>query len=105
MENYYYECIYERLQQAVPNAVIRTVLQKRKAEIVQFQSTRSQQLLANNNAAERTEGEQPTVYKVLQMRRRRNELTITALRDPECTTQTTPKDIARILSRYLRGKI
>jgi hypothetical protein len=34
MENYYYECIYERLQQAAPNADTRIVLQKLKAKIV-----------------------------------------------------------------------
>jgi hypothetical protein len=49
MENYYYVCVYERLQQAVPNADTRTVLQKRKAKIVQINITHLQ-LIADNNA-------------------------------------------------------
>jgi len=65
MENDNYECIYGRLQKAAPNADKRTALQKLKAKIVLLHSTRLQQLLADNNAAERIEGEQPTIYNVL----------------------------------------
>jgi hypothetical protein len=36
MENYYYECIYERLQQPAYNADTRTVLQKQKRKLCAF---------------------------------------------------------------------
>jgi hypothetical protein len=59
MENYYYECIYERLKQPAHNADTRTVLQKLKAKIVR--------LLIDINTAEKIEGKKPTMYNVLQM--------------------------------------
>jgi hypothetical protein len=73
MENYYYECIYGRLQQPAHSADTRTVLQKLKAKIVRLHNIRPNQLLIGNNTAERIEGEQPTMYNVLQIQRRRNE--------------------------------
>ena len=87
-----------------PKADTRTVLQKLKAKIVRLHDIRLNQLLIDNNAAERFEGEQPTMYNVLQMRRRRNEPTNTALRDQDGITQTTPRGIARTLVTYLGGK-
>ena len=104
MENFYYQCIYERLQQPAPNAYTRAVLQKLKAKIVRLHNIRLNQLLIDNYATDRTEGEQPTTYNVLQMRRRRTDRTITALRDLEGNTQTTPRGIANTLVNYLRGK-
>jgi hypothetical protein len=80
------------------------VLQHTKAKIVQLYIARLQQILADNNAAERIEGEQPTLYNVLQMRRRRNVRIIIALRDPEGITKTTPRGIARTLATYLMRK-
>ena len=80
------------------------MLQHTKAKIVQLHITRLQQILADNNAAERIEGEKPTLYNVLQMRRRRNVRTIIALREPEGITQTTPRGIARTLATYLMRK-
>jgi hypothetical protein len=97
MENYYYECIYERLQQPAHIADTPTVLQKLKAKIVLIHNIRLNQLLIDNNTAERIEGKKPTMYNVLQMRRSRNERTITALRDQDGITQTTPRGIARTL--------
>jgi hypothetical protein len=97
MENYYYECMYERLHQPAHNADTRTALQKLKAKIVRLHNLRLNQLLTDNNTAERIEGEQPTTYNVLQMRRRRNEQTIMAMRDQDGITKTTPRGIAQTL--------
>jgi glutamate synthase domain-containing protein 2 len=104
MDNNYYECIYERLKQPAHNADTRTVLQKLKAKIVHLHNIRLNQLLNDNNTAERTEGEQPTMYNVLQMRKRRNERNITALRDKEGITQMTTRGIARTLVTYMGEK-
>jgi hypothetical protein len=104
MENYYYECIYEKLQQTAHNADTRTVLQKLKAKTVRLHKIRLNQLLIDNNTAERIEGEQPTMYNVLNMRRRRNKRTITALRDQDGITQTTPRGIAPTLVTYMAEK-
>jgi hypothetical protein len=73
-------------------------------KIVRLHNIRLNQLLIDNNTAERIEGEQPTMYNVLQMRRRRNERTITALRDQDGITQTTPRGIARTLVTYMDEK-
>jgi hypothetical protein len=104
MENYYYECIYESLQQPAHNVDTRSVLQKLKAKIVRLHNIRLNQLPIDNNTAERIEGEQPTMYNILKMRRKRNEPTITALRDQDGITQTTPRGIARTLVTYMCEK-
>jgi hypothetical protein len=71
---------------------------------VRHHNIRLNQLLIDNNIAERIEGEQPTMYNVLLMRRRRNERTITALRDQDGITQTTTRGIARTLVTYMGEK-
>jgi ribosomal protein S19 len=80
------------------------MLQKLKAKIVRLHNIQLNNLLFDNNTAERVEGEKPAMYNVLQMRRRRNERTITALRDQDGITQTTPRGIARTLVTYMGEK-
>jgi hypothetical protein len=72
---------------------------------VRLRNTRLHHLLADNNAAEKIEGEQPTLYHVLQMRRRRLKRTVTALRDPDGITQTTSRGIARPSPHTCREKM
>ena len=54
------------------NADARTVLQKLKAKIVLLHNIRLNQLLINNNTAERIEGEQATMYTNAKEEKREN---------------------------------
>jgi hypothetical protein len=105
MENYYYECIYEILQLPDPDKTPRPVLNSLKAKNVRLQNTKLQRIINDNNQAERIEGEQPTTYNVLQVKKRREERTIYALEDTEGAMQTTPIGIVRTMTTYLKEKI
>jgi hypothetical protein len=70
MVNYYYTCIYEVLQLATPDDTTLPTLNRLKAKLVRLQSVRLQKLFIDSNEADRTEGEKPTLYKVLQMKKK-----------------------------------
>jgi hypothetical protein len=61
--NYYYTRIYEVLQQATPDDTTLPTLNRLKAKHIRLHSVRLQKLLINSNDADRTEREQPTLYK------------------------------------------
>lgn len=64
---------------------------------------RLQKLLVDSNEADKIDGEQPTLYNVLQMKRR-EERTIYGLRFADGVMRTKPTGIARTLTTYLREK-
>jgi hypothetical protein len=79
MENHLYECIYDVLQQSSPSDNL-PVLNRLKAKIVRLHSIRLQEILLDNTKADRIDEEQPSLYHILQMRRRRTQRTIHCLR-------------------------
>jgi hypothetical protein len=104
MVNYYYTCIYEVLQQATPDDTTLPTLNRLKAKLVRLHSVRLQKVLIDSNDADRIEGENPTLYNVLQMQKRREERTIYGLRDTDGVLQTTPRGIAQTLTTHLLEK-
>jgi hypothetical protein len=106
MVNYYsYDtCIYDVLQQATPDDTTLPTLNRLKAKLVRLHSVRLQKLLINSNDVEGIEGENPTLYNVLQMQKRREERTIYGLRDTEGVLQTTLRGIAQTLTTHLPEK-
>jgi hypothetical protein len=99
IENYDYECIYEKLQQTAPNADTSTALQNLKSKVLWLHNTR-----LHNKAKETFEGEQPTMCNILLMRRTSNGRTMNALRDQKDISQTTSRGLARTLIIYLCEK-
>ena len=69
-----------------------------------LQHRKLQAIFLDNDQADRIEGEAPTLYNVLQMKRRRDQRTITALQDSGGDIQTTPAGIARTMTTYLKIK-
>ena len=104
MENFYYTCIYEILRRAAPDGNTLPALNRLKAKLVRLQSVRLQKILLDNDDADRLEGETPTLYNVLQMKRRRNERTTTGLLDEDGRWQTTPRGMAQILITRFRER-
>jgi hypothetical protein len=79
MVNYYYTCIYEVLQQATPDDTTLPTINRLKAKLVRLHSVRLQKVLINSKDTDRIEGENPTLYNVLQMQKRREEKTVYGL--------------------------
>jgi hypothetical protein len=65
-------------------------------------SLKIQKILLDNDEDDRLEGESPTLYTVLQMKRK--ERTITPLQDGGGVIQTTSCETARKMTTYLRNK-
>jgi hypothetical protein len=66
---------------------------------------RLQKLLLDNKEDDRIDGEQPTLYNVLQMTRRKEERTIYRLRNAPGELQTPPSGTAQTMTSYLWEKI
>jgi len=102
MENRYYEFIYDVLQQSGLNDTTLPALNRLTAIILRLHSVRLQTNLMHKNDADRIGGEQPTLYNILQMQRRRTDLTIRCLRNKHGHIQTTPSGIAH--TQFTSGK-
>ena len=104
MENLYFSCIYDLLQGDATHADMCSQLNSLKAKLVNLQHRKLQTILLDTDQAGRIDGEAPSLYNVLQMKRRRDERTITALQDDGGDIQTTPGRIARTMTTYLKNK-
>jgi hypothetical protein len=104
MENFYFSCIYELLQGDATHAATQSQLNRLKAKLVCLQHRNLQKKLLDSDEADRVEGESPSLYTVLRMKRRREERSIPALHDDGGVLQTTPGEIARTMTTHLRNK-
>ena len=69
---------------------------------MRLHSRRLQKILDDKNEADRP-GDQPTIYHVVQTKRRRTEGTIYSLRDGIGHMHTTHSGIAQTLTTFLRN--
>jgi len=103
MENHLYERMYDALQRPGPSDQTLPALNRLKAKIVRLHSRRLQKILDDNNDADRPDGDQSTIYHILQTKRRRAEWTIYCLRDGTGQMHTTPSGTAQTLTTFLRN--
>ena len=103
MENHLYKCIYDVFQRPGTSNQTLPALNRIKAKIVRLHSRRPQTVLDDNNDADRPDGDQPTIYHILQKKRRRVERTIYSLRDGTGQMHTTPSGLAQTLTTFLRN--
>ena len=81
MENHLCRCMYDVLQRPGPSDQTLPALNRLKTKVVRLHSRRLQKILDDNNDADRQDGDQPTIYHILQTNRWRAERTIYCLRD------------------------
>ena len=103
MENHLHECMYDVLQRPGPSDQTVHALSRLKAKIMRLHSRRLQKILDDNIDADRPDEDQPTIYHILQTKRRRAERTIYSLRDGTGQVHTTPSGIAQTLTNFLRN--
>jgi hypothetical protein len=104
MENFYYSCIYEIIKRDNTNTKMRTQLNYFKAKLVKLKHQKLQAITLDTDQADKIEGETPSLYNVLQTKRRREKITVTALQEEGGDKQTTPAGIARTMTTYLKEK-
>jgi len=61
-----------------------------------------QKILEDNSDGDRPDGEQPTIYHIVQTKRRLAEMTIYCLRDEEGQMHITPRGITQTVTTFLR---
>jgi hypothetical protein len=82
---------------------MRAELNNVKAKLAELQHRKLQAIILHTDQADRIEGETPSLYNVLQLKRRREERTMTALQEEGGEIQTTPAGIARTMKNYLKN--
>jgi hypothetical protein len=83
MENHLYECLYDILRGEAPETDKYYTLQIYKAKIVNLHSRKRAKILLDTNAHNKMEDEGPTLYHVVQQRRRRELREIREIQDTD----------------------
>jgi hypothetical protein len=104
MENFYYECLNDILREANIHGANILALNHIKAKIVKLHSTRLQTSFLDTTEADQLAAEQPTLFQLIQMQKRRTARTVRSVRDDIGFIQTSPKGIALAFTTFLRAK-
>jgi hypothetical protein len=105
MENHLYECLYDILKANIPEADKLPALQKHKAKIVQLHARRRAKILHDTHTRDRMDDEDPTLYHVLRLHKRRDTREIQQMQDTDGTTHAKFRDIAATFVKHLAQKI
>ena len=79
------------LKANIPETEKQPALQKYKAKIVQLYAKRRAKILLHTHANDRIDDEDPSLYHVLKLHKRRDTRQITQIKDADGTTHTTFK--------------
>ena len=79
-------------------------LQKFKMKIVKLHVDRLQTMLLDTDDKDRMDSEEPTLYHVLKMQKRRTARTIRKVQDSLGQTHETPQGIIQTFARYFNAK-
>jgi hypothetical protein len=71
MENHLYQCIYDILLSDIPEPAKLPALQRYKAKIVRLHARRMEKVMLDNNAQDKMEDEEPSLFHNLKMVKRR----------------------------------
>ena len=104
MEQHLYECLYDIIQGHTPETEKFQALQRYKAKIVRLHSKRRANILLDTHAHDRMETEEPSLFHVLKLRRRRADREIRKIQDSDGTIYTGHQDIARTFVKHLAHK-
>jgi len=71
MKNQLYQCIYDILLSDNPEPAKLSALQRYKAKIVRLHARRMEKVMLDNNAQDKMEVEEPSLFHILKMVKRR----------------------------------
>ena len=93
MEYHLYGCLYDILLSDSPETDKFPALQRYKAKIVRLHPERNARLLLDTTAHDSMEDEEPSLYHVLKILRRRENRTIQQAQDSQAHNITKPKEV------------
>jgi len=105
IENHLYECLYDILKANIPETEKRPALQKYKAEIVQLHARRRPKILLDTSSKDRLDGEDPSLYQIRKLYKRREAREIKQIQETDGTTHRAFQDIAATFMKHLTQNI
>jgi exonuclease III len=105
MENHFYECLYEILAQTIPEKEKRPRINKMKANIVKLHSeTLKTTIMTDIDTNDRIDDETPSLYHIVQARKRRTQRTIQCIEDGQGIVHHTPREILNVFAKHYTHK-
>ena len=104
MENHLYKCLYDIIRSDDPETDKIPALQRYKSKIVRLHAERNTRILLDTTAHDSMEDEEPSLYHVLKMLRRRETRTIQQVQDSQGHNITKPKEVRNAIVTHLRQK-
>jgi hypothetical protein len=105
MENHDYECIYEVLQDNRHPDEKFVTLNRLRAKIINLHSVTLQNILCDTDEHDKQPDEQPTVFYVLRMQKRRSARIIRHIQDEAGQTHNSPLAIMGIFMTHFQKKV
>jgi hypothetical protein len=104
MENHLYQCIYDILSSDIPEPAKLPALQRHKAKIVRLHARRMEKVMLDNNTKDKMEDEEPSIFHILKMVKRRETRVIHQIFDTQGNNVTGHLNILNTFVRHLRRK-
>jgi hypothetical protein len=104
LENSYYEAIYDVIAGDESHKKKAVILNKFKAKIIRLNNHNNKRILLDNHDRDVMEGEDPSIFHIIRMMKRKDTRTITSIQDQNGITHTTPEGIMRTFITYLQDK-
>jgi hypothetical protein len=104
MESFYYQCIYDLLQNHEKRLGRVADVNMLKAKIVKLHSMRMEGVKFEAHDSATFNDERSSTYHIIKQKKRREQRTITRILDQEGRTQTTNRGIVGVFHEFLRSK-
>jgi exonuclease III len=104
MENFYYECTYDIVNDTAFNNGSIAALNHLKAKIVKLNAQRLHMTMSDTESSHLLSGEPPTLYQQIPQHKRKDNRLVRSVRDGEANIQTSPPGIAKTFTRFFQEK-
>ena len=104
MENYYCACIYDILQDQSHPGEKSVRLRQLKAKIIRLHNKRIQTIMVDTRDPTMYQGGTPSLFHLIESRKRRDARTTTDIRDENGELQTTTRGLLRTFVGYMMRK-
>ena len=104
METFYYDAIYNILQETTIQESTSRTLKKLKASIVMLHYIEQQRILLDTDEHDRIAEEGPSLYHILKVRKRQEARMIQSIHGSYGNPQTNTADLLRTFTEFLRRK-
>ena len=101
MENHLYQCIYDILLSDIPEPAKLPALQRYKAKILRLHLRRMEKVMLDNNAHDKMEDEEPSLFHILKMAKRRETRVIRQVLDMQGNDVSGHRNVLNTFSTYL----